>query len=46
MKAEPDGYTFGVGVLGILAVAPHISKVQYAPEDVNYVTIISGWVRM
>ncbi len=41
VKAEPDGYTFGVGVLGILAVAPHVNKMPYAPEDVNYVTMLT-----
>jgi tripartite-type tricarboxylate transporter receptor subunit TctC len=41
VQADPDGYTFGVGVLGILAVAPHVSKMPYKPEDVNYVTMLT-----
>jgi tripartite-type tricarboxylate transporter receptor subunit TctC len=41
VQAEPDGYTFGVGVLGILAVAPHIGKMPFKMEDVNYVTLLT-----
>ena len=41
VQGEPDGYTFGVGVLGILAVAPTVGKLPYKPEDVNYVTMMT-----
>lgn len=41
VNAEPDGYTFGVGVLGVLAVAPHLGKVPFKPADVNYVSLLT-----
>ncbi len=41
VQAEPDGYTFGIGVLGILAVAPHVGKMPFKAEDVNYVTMLT-----
>lgn len=42
VQAEPDGHTFGIGVLGVLAVAPHVSRQPYKPEDVNYVTMLTS----
>lgn len=41
VAGEPDGYTFGVGVLGVFAVAPHVSKLPFRPEDVNYVSMMT-----
>ncbi|NML47598.1 tripartite tricarboxylate transporter substrate binding protein [Ramlibacter sp. G-1-2-2] len=41
VNAEPDGYTFGIGALGHFAVQPHVGKVPYKLEDVNYVTLMT-----
>lgn len=41
VQGEPDGYLFGVGVLGILAVAPTVGKLPYRPDDVNHVTMMT-----
>jgi tripartite-type tricarboxylate transporter receptor subunit TctC len=41
VQGEPDGYTFGIGVLGVLAIAPTVSKLPFKPEDVNYVTMLT-----
>jgi tripartite-type tricarboxylate transporter receptor subunit TctC len=41
VQAEPDGYTFGVGVLGIFAVLPATGKLPFKLEDVNYVTLMT-----
>ncbi|RKJ94586.1 Bug family tripartite tricarboxylate transporter substrate binding protein [Alicycliphilus denitrificans] len=41
VRAEPDGYTFGVGVLGVLAITPHLGKVPFRPEEVKYVTMLT-----
>jgi tripartite-type tricarboxylate transporter receptor subunit TctC len=41
VQAEPDGYTFGIGVLGVLAVAPHVGKQPFKVEDVSYVTMLT-----
>ena len=38
---EPDGYTFGIGVLGVLAVLPHVGKPPFKTADVNYVTLLT-----
>ena len=38
---EPDGYTFGIGVLGVLAVLPHTGKPPFKTEEVNYVTLLT-----
>lgn len=41
VRAEPDGYTFGIGVLGNLAIAPHLQKMAYTVDDINYVTVLT-----
>lgn len=41
IQGEPDGYTFGIGVLGVLAVLPHIGKPPFKTADVNYVTLLT-----
>lgn len=39
VQAPADGYTFGFGVLGVLAVQPHVIRMPFKPEDVGYVTL-------
>lgn len=41
IQAEPDGYTFGIGVLGVLAVLPHVGKAPFKTAEVNYVTLLT-----
>ena len=41
IKAEPDGYTFGFGVPGGITVLPHLQKLPYAVEDINYVSLVA-----
>lgn len=41
VQGEPDGSVFGFGVLGVLAVSPHVSKMAFKPEDVNYVSMVT-----
>lgn len=41
VQGEPTGYVFGVGVLGVLAIIPHIEKVPFKAETVNYVTLLT-----
>lgn len=41
MKAEPDGYTFGFGVPGAITVLPHLMKLPYKVEDINYVSLVA-----
>lgn len=40
-RAEPDGYTFGIGVPGGITVLPHLQKVPYVVEEINYVTLLA-----
>lgn len=41
VQGEPDGYTFGIGVLGVLAVLPHVGKPPFKTTEVNYVTLLT-----
>ena len=41
VKAEPDGYTFGFGVPGGITVLPHLQKLPYAVESINYVSLVA-----
>ncbi|MES2189407.1 MAG: tripartite tricarboxylate transporter substrate binding protein [Pseudomonadota bacterium] len=41
LKAEPDGYTFGFGVPGGITVLPHLQKLPYAVESINYVSLVA-----
>ncbi|MES2281548.1 MAG: tripartite tricarboxylate transporter substrate binding protein [Pseudomonadota bacterium] len=41
VKAEPDGYTFGFGVPGGITVLPHLQKLPYAVEGINYVSLVA-----
>lgn len=41
LQSEPDGYTFGIGVLGIFAVLPTAGKLPFRLQDVNYVTLLT-----
>lgn len=41
IKAEPDGYTFGFGVPGAIAVLPHLQKLPYVAESINYVSLVA-----
>lgn len=41
IKAEPDGYTFGFGVPGGITVLPHLQKMPYAVDEINYVSLIA-----
>jgi tripartite-type tricarboxylate transporter receptor subunit TctC len=40
IKAEPDGYTFGFGVPGGITVLPHLQKLPYALDDINYISLV------
>ncbi|ETF02724.1 hypothetical protein W822_07710 [Advenella kashmirensis W13003] len=41
LKAKPDGYTFGFGVLGIFAIAPHLNKLPFSLDEIGYVSLLS-----
>lgn len=41
IKAEPDGYTFGFGVPGAITVLPHLQKLPYVAENINYVSLVA-----
>ena len=41
IKAEPDGYTFGFGVPGGIAVLPHLQKLPYNVDEINYVSVVA-----
>lgn len=41
VRAEPDGYTFGFGVPGGITVLPHLQKLPYAVEAINYVSLVA-----
>ncbi len=41
IKAEPDGYTFGFGVPGGITVLPHLQKLPYAVDSINYVSLVA-----
>lgn len=41
IKADPDGYTFGFGVPGGITVLPHLQKLPYAVEGINYVSLVA-----
>ena len=40
-RAEPDGYTFGIGVPGGITVLPHLQKVPYNVDEINYVSLLA-----
>ncbi|MGE0312855.1 MAG: Bug family tripartite tricarboxylate transporter substrate binding protein [Lautropia sp.] len=41
IRATPDGYTFGFGVPGAIAVLPHLQKVPYDPAKIEYLTTVA-----
>lgn len=41
IKAEPDGYTFGFGVPGGITVLPHLQKMPYVVDEINYVSLVA-----
>lgn len=41
IKGEPDGYTFGFGVPGPITVLPHLQKLPYVAENINYVSLVA-----
>ena len=41
IKAQPDGYTFGFGVPGGITVFPHLQKMPYAVDEINYVSLVA-----
>ncbi|HEU0204944.1 MAG TPA: tripartite tricarboxylate transporter substrate binding protein [Burkholderiaceae bacterium] len=41
MKAEPDGYTFGFGVPGAITVLPHLQKLPYSVDEIQYVSLVA-----
>jgi tripartite-type tricarboxylate transporter receptor subunit TctC len=41
VRAEPDGYTFGFGVPGGITVLPHLQKLPYSVEGINYVSLVA-----
>jgi tripartite-type tricarboxylate transporter receptor subunit TctC len=41
IKADPDGYTFGFGVPGAITVLPHLQKLPYAVDRINYVSLVA-----
>lgn len=41
IKAAPDGHTFGFGVPGAITVLPHVQKVPYMVDDINYVSLVA-----
>lgn len=40
-RSEPDGYTFGIGVPGGITVLPHLQKVPYNVDEINYVSLLA-----
>ncbi len=40
-NGEPDGYTVGIGALGHFAVQPHVAKLPFKLEEVNYITLMT-----
>ena len=40
-RAKPDGYTIGVTSLTAYTYAPHHAKMQYKPEDFDYLTLVA-----
>jgi tripartite-type tricarboxylate transporter receptor subunit TctC len=41
IQAQPDGYTFGFGTHGALAALPHIMKVAYTLDDIQFLTVVA-----
>ncbi|MEY4755126.1 MAG: hypothetical protein RJA34_24 [Pseudomonadota bacterium] len=41
IKADPDGYTFGFGVPGGITVLPHLQKMPYSVDEINYVSLVA-----
>ncbi len=41
VKAAPDGYTFALAAPGPLAGMPNLTKVPYAQDDVQYLTLVA-----
>lgn len=41
IKADPDGYTFGFGVPGGITVLPHLQKMPYDINEINYVSLVA-----
>lgn len=41
VKADPDGYTFGFGAPGGITVLPHLRKMPYAVEGIQYVSLVA-----
>ncbi len=41
VTAQPDGYTFGFGTHGALAALPHIMKVAYTLDDIQFLTVVA-----
>ena len=41
IKAEPDGYTFGFGVPGGITVLPHLQKLPYVVDNINYISLVA-----
>lgn len=40
-KADPDGYTIGVTSLTAYTYAPHHTKLNYSPDDFDYLSLIA-----
>ncbi|MCG6871425.1 MAG: tripartite tricarboxylate transporter substrate binding protein [Gammaproteobacteria bacterium] len=40
-RAKPDGYTIGVTSLTAYTYAPHHAKLNYKPEDFDYLTLVA-----
>jgi tripartite-type tricarboxylate transporter receptor subunit TctC len=40
-KAKPDGYTIGVTSLTAYTYAPHHTKLNYKPEDFDYLSLVA-----
>ena len=41
IKAAPDGYTFGMGTPGGITSLPHVMKLPYDPNQINYVSLVA-----
>lgn len=41
IKSKPDGYTFGFGVPGGITVLPHLRKLPYDVNQINYVSLVA-----
>jgi tripartite-type tricarboxylate transporter receptor subunit TctC len=41
IKATPDGHTFGFGVPGGITVLPHLQKMPYDVNEINYVSLVA-----